>query len=88
MARYVNADIAPYYLNLQACEQIKSMPTEDVQEVRHGHWEMYSYDEAICSCCGYDRNTPFEHTVDAKDKWDELPNYCEYCGAKMDEDGD
>lgn len=44
MARYVNADLAPIYLNESACKQIKMMPTEDVVEVvrckdcKHGHW--------------------------------------------------
>ena len=33
MARYVNAELAPIYLNETACEQIKRMPTEDVVEV-------------------------------------------------------
>ncbi len=36
MARYVNADLAPIYLNETACKQIKNMPTEDVEEVKHG----------------------------------------------------
>lgn len=30
MPRYVNADLAPMYLNTEACEQIKMMPTENV----------------------------------------------------------
>ena len=33
MARYINADLAPIYLNADACEQIKHIPTADVVEV-------------------------------------------------------
>lgn len=53
-----------------------------------GKWHMYSYDEAICTCCGYDRSTPFESTSEAKEHWDELPKYCEACGALLNEKGD
>lgn len=38
MARYIDANLAPLYLNEAACEQIKMMPTEDVVEVKHGEW--------------------------------------------------
>ena len=33
MPRYVDANSAPIYLNADACEQIKYMPTADVVEV-------------------------------------------------------
>lgn len=33
MARYVNMNLAPIYLNETACGQIKFMPTEDVAPV-------------------------------------------------------
>ena len=33
MSRYVDADLAPIYLNADACEQIKHIPTADVVEV-------------------------------------------------------
>lgn len=57
---------------------------EDAEPSKHGHWIMYAYDEAICSECGYDRGTEFESTKEAKERWDELPMWCEGCGAKMD----
>lgn len=60
-----------------------SIPAADVRPVARGHWYMISYDEAGCSCCGYDRSTPFESTREAKEKWDELPPFCEMCGADM-----
>ncbi|MBQ3330783.1 MAG: hypothetical protein IJG87_06355 [Ruminococcus sp.] len=47
------------------------------------HWVMLSYDEALCSNCGYNRNTPFASTREAKEKWKKLPPYCEMCGARM-----
>ena len=34
MARYIDADFAPIYLNKIACEQIKRIPTADVEEVK------------------------------------------------------
>ena len=57
MARYVNADLAPIYLNESACEQIKMMPTADVVEVKHGYWKDRfgnKYDNHLyeCSVCG------------------------------------
>lgn len=57
----------------------KTLPTR-------GHWVMLSYDEAVCSCCGYDRNTPFDSTREAKERWSELPPYCEMCGAFLKEE--
>lgn len=65
-------------------EAINNIPAADVEPVRHGRWIMYAYDEAICSECGYDRGTEFESTKEAKERWDELPMWCEGCGAKMD----
>lgn len=43
MMRLVNAEIAPVFLNIDACEQIKNMPTvEDAEIVVHckkcKHW--------------------------------------------------
>ncbi len=68
---------------LAAYEETGLEPEEITPKI--GHWEMLSYDEAVCSCCGYDRNTPFDSTREAKEKWSELPPYCEMCGAKLNE---
>lgn len=38
MARYIDADLAPFYLNKEGCKMINRIPTEDVQEVKHGKW--------------------------------------------------
>lgn len=61
---------------------IEAAPTID--PVKHGKWIMLSYDEAVCDCCGYNRNTPFYCTKEAKEHWTDLPPFCEMCGAKMD----
>lgn len=45
--KFIDADLAPIYLNSAACEQIKYMPTADVQEVRHGKWA-----GTVCTNCG------------------------------------
>ena len=75
MPRYVDANSAPIYLNADACEQIKYMPTVDVVEVVHGHWirQDESFTRYKCSNpeCGAENYGGFE-------------NYCPNCGAKMD----
>ena len=50
---------------------IDEMPTV---EPKHGHWvkSLDHYDRYMCSVCGHLTNT-------------ESDNYCQYCGAKMDE---
>lgn len=63
---------------------VSEQPTVDAAPVVHAHWRRYSYDEAICTHCGYDRWTDFECSKEADEKWDELPKYCEACGARMD----
>ena len=65
------------------CSIVDASPTVDAVPIVHAHWRMYSYDEAICSNCGYDRSTEFESTSEAKERWSELPKFCENCGAKM-----
>ena len=82
----INSD---YYYGMTAMQDaamhaIENQPTVDAVQVVPAHWIMYSYDEAICSHCGYDRLTDFECTSEAKERWGELPKFCENCGAKMD----
>lgn len=59
-------------------DRIKSAPTADVVEVRHGEWihskTYYDADECNCSLCGQLMTT-------AKGI---RKNYCPNCGAKMD----
>lgn len=58
-------------------------PAADVQRIRRGKWLMYSYKEAICNCCGKVLKTSFDCDEEAADRWNELPYYCEDCGAMM-----
>lgn len=62
---------------------VKSQPTADVQEVRHGKWQCCDnnnntiYNDWYCSECGY--------YSDIRNK-NRLGNYCSNCGAKMDKE--
>ena len=58
---------------IQAVENhLKSVPSADVVEVRHGHWiNDIGYAGWTCSECG-------DHEGNKTDK------YCPHCGAKMD----
>lgn len=55
----------------------------DVTEVRHGDWVIVGgdvgYEELVCNQCGHS---------DVIDDYDDLPNYCPSCGAKMDGKGE
>lgn len=96
MSRYIDADALMMRVNGHGTNKygvlhdvdirafIAEQPTIDAVPVVHAHWRRYSYDEAICSHCGYDRFTSFECSSEADEKWDELPPYCEECGARMD----
>ena len=61
---------------------MESVPSADVEPVRHGHWKVvndsYGGKAYICEC------SECEDTVwvykDADRKW----NYCPNCGARMD----
>lgn len=72
MARYVDADKAPIYLNDVACEQIKRMPTCDVAPIVYGEWVYGEYGFPRCSECGYGP--------------DDVSPYCPNCGANMNEE--
>lgn len=52
-------------------------------EHQPGKWAMLNYDMAQCTRCGYIRDTPFDSTREAREHWNELPSYCEDCGAPM-----
>lgn len=52
-------------------EDVEYLPTADVQEVRHGRWDLKEKDVFFyCSCCGYKAGALFK--------------YCPNCGAMMD----
>lgn len=63
----------------QVIDEIKNTPAADVEEVRHGRWEMkedpYGFFDTIpvCSACG------------CTTKYRVTSAHCPNCGAKMDE---
>lgn len=63
----------------------ESIPAAYVAEVRHGRWKgpryRFGIDELECTMCG--------HLIKVR-AGSELPNFCDYCGAKMmgEEDDD
>lgn len=69
-------------------EWLETLPTADVEEVRHGMWvhndDLVNSDiwrRWSCSECGYVRKRGWEHTSDGQKPRAKL---CENCGAKMD----
>lgn len=66
---------------------IEKIPTADVQEVKHGHWQITEYDYYDCSVCGNSYYNGCESGAEARQRLDERPydvyKYCPYCGAKM-----
>ena len=62
-------------------QTVEEMKTDGYAPVRHGHWidiDEQSYTWKIrCSVCGHERSM-----ISTQGKY---PNYCENCGAKMDE---
>ena len=61
--------------------RIDEAQTVDAEHVRHGKWidmDEQSYTWKVrCSVCGHERSMMSTHG--------EYPNYCENCGARMDE---
>ena len=66
------------------CAFIDSIPSADVRENIHGHWEVvsdgYGDDAYICECSEC-KDTVWVYK-DTDRKW----NYCPNCGAIMDEE--
>lgn len=60
---------------------IQGLPIADMVEVKHGKWKehfAYDYWHYDCPFCDFGFAT--------KIRQEETPNYCENCGAKMDEE--
>lgn len=74
--------IEPNATMVDAKRQLANMPAADVAPVRHGRWiskNHHGYEWVfVCSNCGYIDGYPFN----------DRPNYCPNCGAKMDEKED
>lgn len=99
MPRYIDSDILKdlyqpidgkdYNVNMAIIRaNIDDIPTADVQEVKHGKWElsveplgMKDVDCAKCSLCGelfiVDEDYDFDYIK-------EFFKYCPNCGTKMD----
>ena len=86
--RYIDADKISYFVGarmqiLARKEVIDEVPTADVEEVRHGKWEVRRRHEHYPSGKPYGENVcPFCKRADHNG--DGL--YCGYCGAKMDKE--
>lgn len=94
MSDYISKDEAIEWLKDEVIETIESIPTADVQPVRHGEWipcaksglvltelmrkEGLKWYGYKCSVCNYIR------------KGNALTEaiYCEHCGARMDGEGE
>lgn len=60
-------------------KMIDSMPTEDVQEVKHGKWiDKGTY--CVCSVCNHTNEPQFDGVQPIPC----FTPYCSMCGAKMD----
>lgn len=67
---------------------INSMPTIEAEPTKHGRWIWdKENDKMYCSECGYETDNWGVHQESDPIEW-QLPNYCENCGAKMDEVGE
>lgn len=64
----------------EAFDELNSIPSADVAEVRHGMWLWELADNGwanhICSECNYTKNTDIHVVMDYE--------YCPHCGARMD----
>lgn len=64
-------------------DRIKSAPTADVVEVKHGEWiDSETNEGAVCSLCKSFFDSYYGFFADEQFK------YCPNCGAKMDGKGD
>ena len=81
MSRYIDAEklceFARNHINKSVdCNDIMRFPTADVQEVKHGKWELIGKNVSKCTSCGCARN------IKTQFGW----NFCPVCGARMVEE--
>ena len=81
MSRYIDAEklceLARNHINKSVdCNDIMRFPFADVQEVKHGKWELIGKNVSKCTswCCARNIKTQFG--------W----NFCPVCGARMGEE--
>ena len=80
MPRYIDAEKIKYteYINGDVTvskDLVEKIPTADVQEVRHGKWDVKDL-TPYCSIC----HRPSEYECDGVHS---QPLFCPNCGAKM-----
>lgn len=78
MSRYIDAEklceFARNHINKSVdCNDIMRFPFSDVQEVKHGKWELIGKNVSKCTSCGCARN------IKTQFGW----NFCPVCGARM-----
>lgn len=66
-------------------DRIKSAPTADVVEVRHGVWDWYPdrFDRQELLCAKCEKPAPYNDDGERV-----MTPYCPHCGAKMDGKGE
>lgn len=82
MPKYIDAEVlknnihrCTWVHDMKCVEKfVDSLPTADVQEVRHGKWVMNERGVYECSVCG---RVPTEEQK-------QYDQYCPNCGAKME----
>ena len=85
----IDENDATFFAFARFIDALKSTPTADVQEVKHGKWEQQTeplgwedVDCAVCSVCGESYILNEDMNID---DWKEWSRYCPNCGARMDE---
>lgn len=78
MSKYVDRDalyeFAHNHINGAIdCNDIMRFPIADVEEVKHGKWQLIGKNVSKCTVCGCARN------IRTQFGW----NFCPVCGAKM-----
>ena len=81
MSRYIDAEklceFARNHIKKSVdCNDIMRFPFADVQEVKHGKWELIGKNLSKCTSCGCARN------IKTQFGW----NFCPVCGARMGEE--
>lgn len=66
--------------------EIDSVPSVDVAPVRHGWWDTNEENRVVCSECK--QGAPYMYKISDRLVMQDLTDYCPYCGAFMDKDGE
>ena len=57
-------------------DMVGKLVVDDVEKIKHGKWTMHIDGSGTCNQCGTTQKNVWDY-----DNW---PNYCGHCGAKMD----